>query len=255
MPVPRHVRWLLCLACLLLCQALAAAPDDPLRSPAWSYISQRYFASAPLRFDPEVRVMLPDAAEDPLSVPVHVDARGLREVREILVFAELNPITTILRYEPSAQAEASIGFRFKVQQATPVRAAVRTADGVWHLGGAWIDAAGGGCTTPSLASGSGLWKDHLGEVSGRLWHREGGSSRLRLRIVHPIDTGLAGGIPAFYIERLELQNETGERLASLQTFEPIAENPMFSFDLRDVGSVRVEARDTQANRISARIAP
>lgn len=240
---------------LVTASAQAEIPADPLQSPAWRYLAQRYFGEAGVVFDPRVKLLLPVSAENPLSVPVHVDARALAEVREILVFADLNPIPVILRYEPGAQAEPSLGFRFKVQQATPVRAAVRTGDGQWHLGGAWIDAAGGGCTTPSLGTGSGLWKDHFGEISGHLWPRENGVQRLRLRVIHPMDTGLAGGIPAFYLDELQLQNGKGELLAKLQGFEPLAENPLLSFDLRNAGVVRVLARDTQANQLRGSVAP
>ncbi|WP_020649771.1 quinoprotein dehydrogenase-associated SoxYZ-like carrier [Solimonas variicoloris] len=235
--------------------ALAAPPDDPLRSPAWPYMAERYFAGQTVRFDAAVRVLMPGAAEDPLAVPVYVDAGALADVREILVFADLNPITTILRYEPGELARPSIGFRFKVQQATPLRAAARTGDGVWHLGGAWLNAGGGGCTTPSQASGSGLWKDRFGEIDARLWPRADGLRRLRLQLIHPMDTGLAGGIPAFYLETLALQDSDGRTLARLQTFEPVAENPLLSFDLRGRGAVSIRGRDTQANRFAGTVAP
>lgn len=66
-----------------------------------------------------------------------------------MVFAELNPIHKVLEMEP-LRADARIGFRIKVQQATPVRAAALTDDGVWHVGGRVVEAAGGGCTAPSL---------------------------------------------------------------------------------------------------------
>ena len=105
---------------------------------------------------------------------------------------------------------ARIGFRIKVQQSTPVRAAALTADGIWHLGGHLLEAAGGGCALPSVGSGDDDWSSRLGEVSGRLWNRQDGS-RLRFRTMHPMDTGLVPGIPAFYIETWRCLVSPGQR--------------------------------------------
>ncbi|WP_238388283.1 quinoprotein dehydrogenase-associated SoxYZ-like carrier [Sinimarinibacterium sp. NLF-5-8] len=236
-------------------QAPAVARDaDPLRSPGWRWMATRYFSGAPIEFDARVQVKLPTSAEDALNVPVQVDARALAQpVTEILVFADLNPITTVLRYRP-IHAHPALSFRFKVQQGTPVRAAARTADGVWHIGGAWIDAAGGGCTAPSIASGDAQWSDRLGEISARLWPRTD-HRRLRFQIMHPMDTGLADGIPAFYIERAQVMDEHGQTLAELELFEPVAENPVITLDLPGNGAVELRARDTQGNPFVAEIAP
>lgn len=244
-------------ACLMLTMDTAAAAElmpqvDPLRSPGWRWMAARYFDQATVRFDERVRVTLPASAENPLEVPVHVEVDDLQSpVEEILVFADLNPITTVLRYQPIA-ARPALAFRFKVQQATPVRAAVRTADGIWHVGGAWIDAAGGGCTAPSVASASGAWSDRIGEVAARLWSQEGGR-RLRFRVMHPMDTGLADGIPAFYIERAQVHDGEGALLAELELFEPISENPLITLDLHGQGAVKLRTVDTQGNRVVAEI--
>ena len=53
----------------------------------------------------------------------------------------------------------------------PVRAAVRTGNGNWHVGGTWVNTAGGGCTLPSTGSASPEWQKRLGEVSSRVWPR------------------------------------------------------------------------------------
>lgn len=227
---------------------------DPLGSPGWGWMVTRYFESAPVVFSDRVRVTAPRGAEDAMSVPVGVDASVLgaeQAIEEILVFADLNPITTILRYYPEPGTPPRIAFRFKIQQASPVRAAVRTADGTWHVAGQWIDAAGGGCTEPSVASGSGLWADRLGEIALQWLPRENGLGRLRTRIIHPMDTGLAGSIPAFYIEETVYDDAAGKRLARLETFEPVSENPIISVDL-PAQAVVIRARDGAGNRFTAR---
>lgn len=249
----RAARWT---AAVLLAPVLviAAHPADPLRSPSWDAMVARHLDGGPVVFDPRVQVRMPPSAEDALSVPVEVSAAGLEGIEELRVLADLNPIPLVLSYRP-LHAAPGISFRFKVEQSTPVRAAARTKDGVWHVGGAWLRASGGGCTAPSLASGSGMWRDRLNEVSGALWPRENGDSRLKVRVMHPMDTGLAGGIPAFYIETLQVLDARGVELATLKTYEPVAENPVFSFDLHHQGPVRIVGRDIQGNRIEARVAP
>lgn len=67
-----------------------------------------------------------------MNVPVSVDAAALPGVTEVLVFADLNPIARIVRFAPTG-AHPGLGFRIKLQQSSPVRAAARTADGTWHV--------------------------------------------------------------------------------------------------------------------------
>lgn len=234
--------------------AHAANPADPLRSPSWDAMVARHLDGGTVVFDERVQLRMPDTAEDPLSVPVEVGVKNLEGIEEIRVFADLNPIPVILIYTPR-RADPAIGFRFKVEQSTPVRAAARTRDGVWHVGGAWLRASGGGCTAPSQTTGSGLWRDQLNTLSGALWPRPDGDSRLKLRVMHPMDTGLAGAIPAFYIETLRLLDDQGAELATLRTYEPVSENPVLSFDLQYQGPVRIVGRDIQGNRIDARVLP
>lgn len=234
--------------------AFAAKLEDPLRSPNWDAMVSRHLDGGTVVFDERVQVRMPEAAEDPLSVPVEVSVQGLQGIEEIRVFADLNPIPLILSYTPR-HADPGIGFRFKVEQSTPVRAAARTKDGVWHVGGTWLRASGGGCTAPSQTTGSGLWRDQLNTVSGAMWPRPEGKSRLKLRVMHPMDTGLAGAIPAFYIETLQVLDAQGEELASLRTYEPVSENPVLSLNLHHQGPVHIVGRDIQGNRIDARVAP
>ena len=257
MILPALMRKLLAVVAMAASASVLAAdlPADPLNSPAWSTIAGRYFKGQTVVFDARVKVLAPASAEDPLDVPVQISADGLADVQEMLVVADLNPIQKILSYEP-LHADPSLAFRFKVEQSTPIRAAARTKDGVWHLGGVWLSAAGGGCTTPSYGSGDPIWQTRLNEVSGRLWPAADKSSqRLRLRLIHPMDTGLANGIPAFYIDRIVVSDAKGVVLARVNTFEPVSENPVLSFDLKGSGAVQVSGGDIQGNKFSAEIKP
>lgn len=245
-------------ACLWLAGAAhGAAPatgEDPLRSPLWAGMQQRFFDGQPVVFDERVQVRMPATAEDSLNVPVEVSARGFDRIERILVFADLNPIPKILEFEPG-QARPRLAFRLKVEQSTPVRAAVLDGHGTWHVGGAWISAAGGGCTMPSIGTGNPLWQERIGEVAARQWSPFDGGSRLRFRVIHPMDTGLAAGIPVFHLEDVRILDDAGEPLARLALYEPVSENPVISLDFDRVGPVRIEGRDTQGNPVSARVAP
>jgi sulfur-oxidizing protein SoxY len=84
-----------------------------------------------------------------------------------------------------------------------------------------------------------------------------GGERMRLRIIHPMDTGLAPGIPVFHIEELALADTTGAELIHIAMFEPVAENPILTVDLpprATGGPIHVSGRDNNGNRIDAAVA-
>lgn len=252
----RLLPWLFVLSLLPLPQARAEASADPLRSPLWEAMRARFLGDAPVTFDPRVLVTMPATAEDSLNVPVHVHAQGIAGIEQVVVIADLNPIPKIIEYEPGdalRDATVDFSFRFKVEQSSPVRAAV-FSQGRWHVGGAWVSAAGGGCTAPSQGTSLKLWQDRLGELSGRVFANDAGS-RLKLHMIHPMDTGLAAGIPVFHVESLDLLDDHGERLAQLRPFEPVSENPVFTVDLPRAGSIQVRGRDTQGNAITGWVVP
>lgn len=243
-------------AALALGPGIAAAQTDPLDSPRWGDMKKEFLPpAARVVFDERVRVIAPLTAENALNVPVSVDASALPDVKEVLVFADFNPIARIVRFEPGG-ARPGLGFRIKLQQSSPVRAAARTGDGSWHVGGTWVNTTGGGCTLPSTGSASPEWQKRLGEVSSRVWPKKEGGERIRLRVIHPEDTGLAAGIPAFYIQQLDLADAAGTPLMHIEGFEPLAENPVFTIDIppaRAASGYRVSGRDNNGNAITATI--
>ncbi|HEX6735292.1 MAG TPA: quinoprotein dehydrogenase-associated SoxYZ-like carrier [Azonexus sp.] len=245
------------LAALMPAAEAAALQDggDPLASARWGEMQRLFLGGQPVLFDPRVKVVAPATAENPLQVPVSVDATGLGKVVEVIVFADFNPIVEVLRFYPEA-APAWLGFRVKLQQSTPVRAAARTADGLWHVGGTWVQTVGGGCTAPAAGSAGTGWAERLNVVSGRQWSAGAQAGRVRLRIEHPMDTGLVAGIPAFHLETVEFHDAAGQRLMRLQTHEPVSENPVFTLHRGAVaGPVESSGRDNNGNAFRARIAP
>lgn len=185
-----------CCTGLLPCAAAQAAIADPLNSPMWDVVQKEHFKNQKIEFDTRVKVNSPTVAEDPLNVPVAVDVSEIADVQEVRVYADLNPIVKVLQFYPD-KAKPYLAFRLKLRQSSPIRAAARTRDGVWHMNGVWVTTAGGGCTVPSAGSGAPLWQSQLGAVQGRVWAPGANGQRVRARIIHPMDTGLAPESPPF----------------------------------------------------------
>ena len=236
-------------------------PQDSLHSVMWSYIAKEFILSDTAKankivMDKGVKVFAPKVAEDQFNVPVRVDARALGEVKKIIVLADLNPLPKVLSYQP-VDAEPVISFRIKVEQGTPVRAAVLTSDNVWHIGGTYVDASGGGCSAPAVAHSEADWVSHLAEVKAKVWRTLGKRAvKLRVRVRHPMDTGLADGIPAFYLETLNIKTPEGKLLGYLQLYEPISENPTLTLSPKlpaNANALRLEGRDNEGNEIKVSI--
>lgn len=236
--------------------AANAGESDPLNSPMWEDMREQFLGSAEYRFDPRVKVSVPSVVENQAQVPVTVDARGLGKVQKIIVFADLNPLQHTLTLTPF-EAEAFISLRMKVEQATPVRAAVLTGDGVWHVGGQFLEAAGGGCSSPAMARNVADWSLTVGNTRGRAWRQADGMSRVRMTIKHPMDTGLSqDNVPAFYIEEVLVRSADGKLLAKLEMREPVSEDPTLTMMVRlPAGdrAVHVDSRDIDGNQFSSEI--
>ncbi len=251
-----NTRWPLALGFfLVLCVPVLCAPAfsadpaaDPLQSPVWKDLAKKTFGSAEIQFDDRVKVLVPTVVENQAQVPVTADARALPNVEKIIIITDLNPIQHVLTLTPlPGKAEAFISFRMKVEQATPVRAAALTSDGVWHIGGVFLEASGGGCSSPAMARGDADWTDTLGNAQGRMWRKADGAARLRFRVRHPMDTGLAkDNTPAFFIEKFDLKSAGGDPLATLEMFEPVSEDPTVTMELKvpsTDASVHIDGRD------------
>lgn len=242
----------LALGWLLLSNSTWAGDADPLQSPMWSFHQTRFLGEAPYEFDERVVLSAPPFAEDSRQVPVSIDATALgQEVVRIIAWAELNPIPHIFTFFPSGPVAPRIALNIRVEQATPIRAAVLTRDGAWHVGSTRIEAAGGGCTAPSAVRAEAGWEEHLGEVFGARF-AQGDGSRLRLRIAHPMDNGLTTGIPEFFIERAELRGGDGAVLARLELHPSVSENPTLTLQLEGQDAdQQLWLRDNNGNEFEA----
>ncbi|CAI8822608.1 sulfur-oxidizing protein SoxY [Pseudomonas sp. IT-P258] len=244
------------LACWLSLAAQAGAIDpgkDPVPSVMWAFYQQQFLGNAPFVFDERVKLLAPPFAEDARQVPLEIDARAFKgEVVKILAWAELNPLPKIVDFQPLDSVLPWLSLRIRIEQATPLRAAVLTRDGVWHVGSTLIDAAGGGCTAPSVVRTQPGWEEHIGEVFGGRYPR-GEFSRLRLQVAHPMDNGMVSGIPEFFINHVELRDHNEQVLARLELFPAVSENPNLAFDIEGAGQTRLLIRDNSGNEFNASI--
>jgi len=230
---------------------------DPLGSMQWPDMKGQFFdANAAMVFDARIKVTVPLFAEDAMNVPVSFDASAIGKVKKIVVLVDRNPIRKVLEFIPE-QARPALNFRFKLEQASPIRVAALGQDNVWHVGYAFIEASGGGCTVPGATRADGTWTQTLNKVAGKMFdaNQLRDDARLRVQVSHPMDTGLVAGVPAFYIEEMILQDKNKQVLARLYPFEPVSENPLFSFDFdkKPVGPISLVGRDNNGNRIDAKV--
>lgn len=235
--------WLaLTVGCLIASTVTAAAsiPDDPFRSPMWHYNLNRYLGEgATVQHSDQVVLKVPHFAEDATQVPLTVDLSGFDStVMQVITWVDLNPVPHLFTFRPEATKVRGIALNFRIQQASTVRAAVQNEQGVWHIGSVHVDAAGGGCTAPSATASNPDWAASLGQMHGALFSPASGpaGTRLKLQVMHPMDTGMVGNIPRFNIEDVELRDAANQaRLATMSLSESASENPLFVFDLEHEG--------------------
>ncbi len=227
-------------------QGVAESRSDPLNSEMWRGILEMEFEGADVVYDESIYLVVPDQVEEAFSVPVVMNfADTPYEVAEIALFAENNPFPTVARIYPQRPFKA-VGFDIRLEESTPVRAAIMDADGLWHIVHKQVQVmTPGGCSAPDGAGGGA----GRGEIAMRQFVRADGDSRLKVKIGHPMHTGLvldAAGdvIPAQYIERLSVSDEFGG-LASMVLWASVAADPVFMFDIPETQqSVRISAEDT-----------
>ncbi len=221
---------------------------DPMQSDLWADMQTEFLGDGPIKYDSQVRLIVPRTVEDAFSVPVVVELSDrVQPVEEVVVIAENNPIQTAARITPR-RAIRSVGLNIRLEQTTPVRAAARDADGVWHVASVRVEVMNpGGCTA---AGGTGVADNPLGAIAMKRFRRPHDVTRLKVGITHPMDTGLAPDddgeiIPAYYLDTVTIADDAGP-IADLVTSAALASDPNFYFDLPDsLQSVRVTASDTK----------
>lgn len=229
-----------------------ALPADPFDSPLWDVMVENHLKGHPVVFDKGVKVGVPPVTEDQTQIPVSVDARALGPVDEVVVLGDLNTFPLTLKVKPK-KVPAYFAFRMRLEQGSVIRAAA-LKDGRWHVGAQYLDAAGGGCSTPPVTEQLVDW-DHLGQMRAKIWRESADVLRMRVRILHPMDTGLHKE-PLFYIDNMTFKDAQGDVLAVLEPHEPIAKDPTFTLLIPDPkrgDHVEVSAHDIDGHNYTAKV--
>lgn len=238
-------------AALLAASANAATDDDPLGSVIWPEIVDEMIGeNTDLVYTDAVTVLLPDNVEDSADVPLAVHfADQLGDIEQILVIAENNPIQQVARIYPHRPI-TSLGLKIRLETSTPVRAAVLTADGTWHVGSQDVNVlTPGGCSVPGSTDIPGEGVRPVGEIAMRTFDR-GDSDRLKFRIIHPMETGFAmeddgTAIPAYFIRNISVSDDDGP-VFDAETRAAMASNPIVTVDMPELKqNVRIEASDSE----------
>ena len=230
----------------------AMGQEDPFGSGIWPYHREEFLGN-PTDWvqDPALVVLAPKSAEDATHVPVLVDVTALPgPIQRIVVTIDYSPSPHVLTYYPT-RALPLLGFGVKLEMASAIRASAQMTAGHWVMGGAFVDALGGGCTAPAAAHARADWQEGFGELRGRLWADTG---RLRFMLRHPMDTGLADNIPAHHLTHMTFSDDAGE-IGRLEINFPVEENPSWTFLLPKgmAGPIRIEARDNNGFRFKAEV--
>ncbi|WP_100640845.1 quinoprotein dehydrogenase-associated SoxYZ-like carrier [Marinobacter salexigens] len=227
------VRQFLLGALLLLSGAAwAELPADPLDSPLWEYNIERYLGQgANVVVDDRVGLSVPGFAEDSTQVPLTVNLEGFpHRATRVVTWVDMNPVPLLFDAESQDGGVKLVSLNFRVQQASSVRAAVLDEQGVWHIDSGFVDAAGGGCTAPrEIISGSD-WENEFGTLKTGLFS-EDGNTRIKASLLHPMDSGMVGNVPAFFVGNVEVREEGSDAVLLAMTLaESASENPMFVFE-------------------------
>jgi len=199
----------------------------------WENHAAWLFGTAPVRFDDMVTLLMPEVTENQHVFPITVDARAVPGVQRIVVLMDLNPLPLAIDHAPQG-GRGYVALRVKLDQRTPVRAAALDGQGLWHVAGRWIDAAGGGCSAPPVSRVKGDWAQHLGEMRGGLWRESGASPgdwRARVCVRHPMDTGFVDSIPAYNLETMTVTDARGTALGKMTINGSVSEDPAFTLIL------------------------
>ena len=241
-------------------ESLEQARDllDPTLSENWSQVRDDYGITGEVVFDDDIKVIMQDFVEEPHEVSLVVKIpENLQRMQEFVLLIENNPIQKAYHMYPHRLIEA-VGMNIRLEDDSPVRAALKDETGKWHVGSKMVFVKNpGGCSLPSCDPE--IQKCETGEIGKILisqFNREGGAWRVKTKITHPMDTGFvtnANGevVPSYYIDRIEFSDENGS-IAEIETYAALSTNPIIMLDLPTRGQhVRINVRDIKGLQFEA----
>lgn len=204
---------------------------NPIDSPTFEDLIKQIIGNQKYIFDDEnIQIKVPNFADNPVQVPIYVNASKIKDAQRMIIFADLNPIPRIVDMQ-TTKILPVISTNIKVAQETPLRALILDSKGIWHIGSKNIRSNGGGCDVSSQASTNSDFAKFLGKTKGKVFEKKD-KNRIKASIFHPMETGLIFGNVEFYINTITIKNDK-EILSTIKTSSAISENPRFIFETQD----------------------
>ena len=223
--------------------------NNPVESPTFDDILKRIIQDDKYIFDDKnINIKVPLFADNPVQVPIFVDAKAIKNAKRLILFADLNPIEKIIDMD-LVNLLPIVSLNIKVEQETPIRALVLDDKGLWHIGSNNIKSFGGGCSVSSVASTDTNFDKLLGKAKGNVF-KTPDSIRLKASIFHPMETGLVFGNSEFYINKITIKADD-KVLANIDAYSSISENPRFIFEtLVESKDYKIEFFDIDGNKFN-----
>jgi sulfur-oxidizing protein SoxY len=222
---------------------------NPIESPTFDDIIKNIIQNDKYIFDDKnINIQVPLFADNPVQVPIFVDAKAIKNAKRLIIFADLNPIDKVIDMD-LVNLLPIVSLNMKVAQETPIRALVLDDKGLWHVGSNNIKSFGGGCSVSSVASSDTNFDKLLGKVKGNVF-KTPDSIRLKASIFHPMETGLVFGNSEFYINKITIKADD-KILAKIDAYSSISENPRFIFETTvESKNYKIEFFDIDGNKFN-----
>jgi sulfur-oxidizing protein SoxY len=224
------MKYLIYLALVLSLSIQSLYAKNPISSPTFDDIVKNVLKNEKYIFDDKnIEISVPKFADNPVQVPVFVNAKNIKDAKRMIIVADLNPTPEIIDMDLTNLLPV-ISMNIKVAQETPLRALILDKDNLWHIGTANIRSFGGGCAVASLATSDKESSKYLGKIKSDIFEKEN-EYRLKTSIFHPMETGLTFGNTEFFINKV-LIKENKKVLSEIITYSTISENPRFIFETK-----------------------
>ena len=202
-------------------------------------------------FVDDIKLIMQDYIEEAHKVPLIVTLpKRLHNFKNFILIIENNPIQQAMSIKPYRPIEA-LGMNIRLEDDSPVRAAVLGDNGIWYVGSkmAFV-ASAGGCSTPACDPSVEVCETGtIGKIAIKQYEREAGAERIKLKITHPMETGFVTDIqgeiiPEYFVKNIHVDDDEGP-IADITTFAALSSDPVILLDLPKRGqSVRIYAKDS-----------
>ena len=225
---------------------------NPNNSDIWSELQDNLLGKdINVLFVDDIKLIMQDYIEEAHKVPLIVTLpKRLHNFKNFILIIENNPIQQAMSIKPYRSIEA-LGMNIRLEDDSPVRAAVLGDNGVWYIGSkmAFV-ASAGGCSTPACDPSVEVCETGtIGKIAIKQYEREAGAERIKLKITHPMETGFVTDlqgeiIPEYFVKNIHVDDNEGP-IADITTFAALSSDPIILLDLPKKGqSVRIHVKDS-----------